>query len=106
MSDDHEVRELRFKLKQANRTMGKQGQTIHDLRAHNALIREESSKVARGDVRRLEREVEQLKEINAKQGKRNQELREKLAEKGVDEPQEGDAYSGQAEPESGSVVAW
>jgi hypothetical protein len=53
--DNHEIRELRHRLKLANRTMGKQGRTIRSLRGELALVREEHSKIERGDLRRLER---------------------------------------------------
>jgi hypothetical protein len=61
MSDD-EVRHLRFKLKRANKTMGAQGETIYRLRGELALVREEHSKIERGDLRSLERRVEHLVE--------------------------------------------
>lgn len=48
-------RELRYRLKQANKTMGKQGQTIANLRGELARLREEHSKIDRGELRRLER---------------------------------------------------
>ena len=91
--------------------MGKQGRTIHDLRAELALTREEGSRVERGDLRRQDREIESLKETNARQAKLIQSLREKLAEKGVEDP-EGDAYTGLkgnhplADEPPGTVVAW
>lgn len=55
MSDDHEVRELRRRLRIANKTMGRQGQTIANLRGELARIREENSKIERGELRRLQR---------------------------------------------------
>jgi uncharacterized coiled-coil protein SlyX len=55
MSDDHEVRELRRRLKRANTTMGRQGRTIADLRGQLARVREDHSKLDRGELRRLER---------------------------------------------------
>jgi hypothetical protein len=55
MSDTHEVRELRFKVKQLARQSGKQGQTIHQLRAELAEVRELNSKLDRGELRRLQR---------------------------------------------------
>ena len=53
---DHELRELRFRLKQANRVMGSTGERIHQLRAELAEVRELNSKIDRGDLRRLERQ--------------------------------------------------
>jgi hypothetical protein len=55
MNDTHEVRDLKRRLKIANKTMGKQGQTIANLRGELARIREENSKIDRGELRRLER---------------------------------------------------
>ena len=55
MSEDtHEIRELKHRLKRANQTMGRQGQTIHNLRGELALTREEHNKIERGELRRLE----------------------------------------------------
>jgi hypothetical protein len=54
MTDDHEIRLLQRRLKIANKTMGKQGRTIHELRAELALTREEHNKIDRGELRRLE----------------------------------------------------
>jgi hypothetical protein len=62
MSDTHEVRELRFKVKQLARQNGKQGQTIHQLRADLAEVRELGSKIERGELRRLQRFEEIAKE--------------------------------------------
>ena len=50
-----EQRGLRWRLKQANKTMGRQGQTIAALRGELARAREETSKIDRGELRRLER---------------------------------------------------
>lgn len=49
-----EQRGLRWRLKQANKTMGRQGQTIANLRGELARVRAENSKVDRGELRRLE----------------------------------------------------
>jgi hypothetical protein len=48
-------RELRYRNAQLRRTCGKQGTTIHLLRAELAEVRELNGKVERGDLRRLER---------------------------------------------------
>jgi len=53
-----EIRRLKFQLKRANATMGKQGSTIHQLRAELAEVRELHSKIQRGDLRRLELHLE------------------------------------------------
>lgn len=66
------IRLLRWKVKQLAKTSGRQGQTIHQLRAELAEVRELNSKIERGELRRLERVTqEQLAEINM--------LEEKLA---------------------------
>lgn len=53
--EKHQSRVLKYRLKQANKTMGKQGQTIANLRGELARVREENSKIDRGELRRLER---------------------------------------------------
>lgn len=53
--EKHQSRVLKYRLKQANKTMGKQGQTIANLRGELARVREEHSKIDRGELRRLER---------------------------------------------------
>src|SRR4029077_2831885 len=54
--------EVRFRAKLANRIMGKQGQTIANLRGELARVREEHSKLARGERPRLQRFEEMAKE--------------------------------------------
>lgn len=49
------ARELRWKNRQLRKTCGKQGQTIHGLRAELAEVRALIRKEDRGDLRRLER---------------------------------------------------
>jgi hypothetical protein len=75
---DHEVRELRFKLKQANAVMGRQGDTIHRLRGELAETRELNSKAERGDIRRLERENENLLAQVTQTAAENAKLRDEL----------------------------
>lgn len=53
MADD-DVRKLRWQLKQAHATLGKQGDTIHQLRSELAEVRSLNSKLERGELRRLE----------------------------------------------------
>ena len=84
--DSHEVRELKYRLRQANRTMGKQGITIAALRGELARTREDHSKIERGELRRLERFEETAKRQMAldeerlqRVGERIRELAEKLA---------------------------
>lgn len=84
---DHELREVKFRLKQANKALGATGGHIHQLRAELAEVRELNSKVDRGDLRRLERQSAEWAEerarlvedgVNAR--RRIAELEEKLAE--------------------------
>ena len=86
MSDTHEVRELRRRLKQANAVMGRQGRTIYDLHCQLAELREIHGKIERDEVRRLEREVNKLVDQTALDHERLeraqeeiQRLRDKLA---------------------------
>ena len=53
-ANSSEQRGLRWRLKQANKTMGRQGQTIANLRGELARVRAENSKIERGELRRLE----------------------------------------------------
>lgn len=84
---DHELRELKFRLKQANKILGTTGGRIHQLRAELAEVRLLNSKIDRGELRRLERQsVEWAEErarfieegVNAR--RRIAELEEKLAD--------------------------
>lgn len=96
MSDDQEIegtpylgvtasgssqlyRELRWKNSQLRKTCGKQGQTIHRLRAELAEVRELNSKIERGDLRRLERVVVEQAGHIASQTEIIKALEEKLA---------------------------
>jgi FtsZ-binding cell division protein ZapB len=76
--DDHEVRELRWRVKQLSQQCGRQGETIHLLRCELAEAREITGKVARGEVRNLERQVENLHRENLRRAELIAELREKL----------------------------
>lgn len=73
------TRELRFRLKQANKTMGRQGQTIANLRGELARVREEHSKIDRGELRRLERFEQTAKEQIETQANRITNAHEKIA---------------------------
>jgi len=59
----HEVRELRFRIKMLGRQNGQQGDTIHRLRAELAEVRELNSKVERGLVKSLERQVVEYRRL-------------------------------------------
>lgn len=59
MSNDDQMRELRFRNRQLRKTCGKQGETIFRLRAELAEARSLTSKVDRGELRRLERIVQE-----------------------------------------------
>lgn len=85
MPDDHEVRELRYQLAQAdeertriNKERGKQGDTIHRLRGELAEVRELHSKIERGEIRSLERLVASLQENVVKLAQDNARLVDKL----------------------------
>lgn len=57
---DQQVRELKYRLKNTNKTVGKQGETIYRLRSELAEVRATHSKIDRGDLRRLERVNQEL----------------------------------------------
>lgn len=78
MNDTHEVRDLKRRLKIANKTMGRQGQTIAGLRGELARTREEHSKIDRGELRRLERFETTALELIDKLENEIARLREKL----------------------------
>ena len=62
----HSRSDLIEKIKTANKIMGRQGDQIHLLRAELAQVRSESSKIDRGELRRLEHNNMLLKmELNA-----------------------------------------
>ena len=91
MSNTHDIRELARRLKLANRTMGKQGVTIANLRGELARTREEHSKIERGDLRRLERFEETALaqfELDKERLERASEEIKRLREK-LDADQEG-----------------
>ncbi len=84
--ENHEVRELRFRVKQLGRQNGHQGETIHRLRAELAEVRELHSRIERGQLRALELLLTAERAHSARLVKRynivfanNLELREKLA---------------------------
>lgn len=90
MNDTHEERELRRRLKLTNKTMGRQGQTIAALRGELARLREEHSKIDRGELRRLERFEEMAKlqfELDKGRLAHSREEIERLREK-LDAPEE------------------
>ena len=85
--DNHEMRELKRRLKIANKIMGKMGRTIRDLRGELALTREEHSKIDRGNLRRLERfeetAIEQFAQDRERLDRAHEEikrLRDKLSD--------------------------
>lgn len=75
---NHVIRTLKRALGQANKNMGKQGETICRLRGELARTREENSKIQRGEIRRLERDNESLKQMMLKQREINKQLRQQL----------------------------
>lgn len=80
LTDDN--RRLRHLLKQAHRSVGKQGQTIHTLRAEIAEVRQLNSRAERGDIRRLDRDVSRLNVLLASAREEIAALNEKLSEQG------------------------
>ncbi len=76
MSDDHEIRELKFKLKRAHATMGKQGTTIHALRGELAETRLQHAKIERDYLKQLERENATLRHECAQVLSRMEKLRD------------------------------
>jgi hypothetical protein len=80
---DWEIRFLRRRLRQNNKTMGAQGQTIYDLRCRVAELQEMIGKENRGHYRRLEGSLTVAVEQNAVLRGEIDRLREKLAEEGV-----------------------
>jgi cell division protein FtsB len=71
-------RELRYHNAQLRRTCGKQGHTIHALRAELAEVRELNSKVERGDLRRYERQVPYLRDEIVELRQQIKDLEDKL----------------------------
>lgn len=76
----HVVRDLKRRLRIANKTMGRQGQTIAALRGELARAREETSKIDRGELRRLERfeasAIEQFAIVNTKKQQLSDEIKQ------------------------------
>lgn len=77
-NDDHELRDLRWKLKQLSKQNGRQGNTIYNLRAQLAEARAITGKIERGAVRTLERTLEVYVEQIVKLQNVNAELQEKI----------------------------
>lgn len=82
MTDDEnrEMRTLRWRNKQLGKQLGKAGQRIHELRCALAECREINGKIARGDLRDLQRDVESKSEIIISLRKDNVRLYERVAE--------------------------
>jgi hypothetical protein len=77
---DRAIRELRYRLKQAHKSIGKQGETIHLLRAELAEVRSLNSRIDRGDLRSLDRGIAKANAIILEAEARIAVLEEKLAE--------------------------
>jgi predicted RNase H-like nuclease (RuvC/YqgF family) len=65
-NENHEIRKLRWQNRQLGKQLGKAGATIHQLRGELAEVREINGKIARGEVRDLERSVVTLITENAR----------------------------------------
>jgi hypothetical protein len=72
------MRYLNWKLKQAHRQIGKQGDTIHHLRGELAEVRLLNSRVDRGDLRAYDRLSRLDNERISELVNENRVLREKL----------------------------
>lgn len=90
---DHETRELKFRLKQLGKANGRQGETIHRLRAELAEALAINSKIDRGEVRNLEHLVmwrdDTIRRLRDKLGRalaENKALADKLAAADPDDP--------------------
>lgn len=76
VDNSFELRHTKFRLRQAHKTIGKQGDTIHRLRADVAEVRELNSKLDRGELRRAERQVTDLEAEVEQLRKENKKLRD------------------------------
>lgn len=76
--DDKRGRAIQWLIKLLDERIGKQGETIHSLRADLAETRELHSRIERNDIRQLDRQTVLLLERVTKQGLTIDELREKL----------------------------
>lgn len=104
MTDNtHEIRELKYKLRLLAKQNGKQGESIHRLRAELAEVRELNSKIDRGDLRRLEYKIIDQGEVIASLDMVIEALKEELKEelKTVKSSSPADF-----EPPSGTILAW
>lgn len=90
VSDD--VRRLRYQLRKANKAIGRQGATIHLLRAEIAEVRQLNSRAERGELRAADRAVQRLETLLASAREEIVVLNEKLKEQdsnGLDTVYEG-----------------
>lgn len=76
----NENRRLRYRLREANRNVGKQGQTIHVLRSELAEIRQLNSRIERGELRIADRNTHRLQVLLDVAREEISALYEKLAE--------------------------
>lgn len=96
MTDENsEVRELRWRIRQLGKQNGRQGETIHRLRAELAEMREMNGRIQRGELRDLDRAVAALHVTRQLHVDTIATLREKLSGEAA-EPSHGfgSAYSG------------
>lgn len=75
-----QVREKQYRLTQAHKHIGKQGDTIHLLRAELAEVRELHSRIERGELRYMDRAIAKANAIILEAEARIAVLEEKLAE--------------------------
>lgn len=74
------IREKEYRVKQAHKHIGKQGDTIHLLRAELAEVRELHSRIERGELRYMDRAIAKANAIILEAEARIAVLEEKLAE--------------------------
>jgi Mg2+ and Co2+ transporter CorA len=78
---DQEVRELKWKLKQAHQQIGRQGDTIYNLRGNVAELHSLISHEARGVYRRIQAQYDDLYGEHQQALQEIDRLREKLDER-------------------------
>lgn len=79
-----EVRELRWRIKQLNKQVGSQGDTIHRLRGELAEVRQLNSKIERGEIRYLQRQIVGLNLALTRQAQLLEELRQGVDDQQID----------------------
>lgn len=96
--NDHDIRKLQWQNKQLGKALGRAGSKIHELRCQLAESREINHRIARGELRDLERQVARDAQIigelrinNAKLWRQNAELTQQVIEMRQRNTELGDA---------------